>query len=109
LGPINGLAGPHVKHRGANVHIRNGDPVARTDTTNELGNLLVGCNEHPGDTSPGVRGGSHNLIIGRLHRYSSYRGLVAGHGNFDFSSVSGGVGRSAVGNAEQREACSRTS
>jgi hypothetical protein len=75
----NGLAGPHVIIHGANVHIQNGHIDATTTSKNGLGNLLIGYNEGPFD---GVeRGGSHNLIVGQQHRYSSSGGLVAGHAN----------------------------
>jgi hypothetical protein len=60
---------------GCNVHVRNGD--GSTDTTNGLGNLILGYNE-------GIlfkRGGSHNLVIGPNHSYTSYAGLVAGNQN----------------------------
>jgi hypothetical protein len=79
---------------GCNVQIRNG--LGRTDTTNGTGNLIVGYNESIGDT----RTGSHNLVVGQYHTYSSYGGLVAGFDNTisnPFASVSGGGNNTASG------------
>ena len=99
---------------GANLRIVNG--LGATDTTNGLGNLIVGYNEsriiaH----EPDVRTGSHNVVVGDRHNFSSFGGLVVGFfneisGNFasvsgghdstasgDFSSVSGGAFNTASG------------
>lgn len=96
---VNGLAGPQVIFEGVNVHIRNGD--AATNTTNGLGNLVVGYNEEPSVLNPGDRGGSHNLIVGPQHKYLSYGGFVAGQENTvsgNSASVSGGQNNIASGN-----------
>jgi hypothetical protein len=88
-GPINSLSGPHVILTGANLHIRNGTG-ATYPAINGVGNLVVGYNEAP--LSPS-RGGSHNLIVGPEHNYSSYGGFVAGYENIvigPYASVSGG-------------------
>jgi hypothetical protein len=97
---------------GINVQVVNGQGT--TDTLNGLGNLIVGYNEL-GNPSDDNRTGSHNIITGRANSFSSYGGLVAGHGNTvsqrwssvsggvyntasgTYSSVSGGYGRSATG------------
>jgi hypothetical protein len=52
---------------GANLRIVNG--LGATDTTNGLGNLIVGYHEERGfgDT----RTGSHNVVVGRQHNFSS--------------------------------------
>jgi hypothetical protein len=63
---------------GCNVHIWNG--TGQTNSINNRGNLIVGYNEDD-DGIPNNRGGSHNLIIGQEHTYSSYGGLVAGFSN----------------------------
>jgi len=81
-GEVDSLKGPHILYEGVNVHLRSGsgstdDGVRLTG----LGNLVVGYNEEPNDLDPGERDGSHNLIIGREHRFLSFGGLVAGHGN----------------------------
>lgn len=94
-GEINGLAGPHVLFEVANVHIRNG--LTATITTNGLGNLVVGYNEGNGFEN---RDGSHNLLVGRFHTYSSFGCFVAGHLNSvtgEESSVSGGLANVASG------------
>ncbi|HEV3050074.1 MAG TPA: hypothetical protein VGX50_07190, partial [Longimicrobium sp.] len=61
---------------GVNVHIRNG--TNRTDSANGVGNLIVGYHElrpnNPDGSNPNVRTGSHNLIVGYRHNYSSFGG-----------------------------------
>src|SRR3989338_7051172 len=102
--PINGLAGPNFIFEGCNVHVRSGS--GSTDdggALTGLGNLVVGYNEPrlprqgPDETE---RTGSHNLIVGREHKYPSFGGLVAGRGNTvsgQSSSVSGGSFNTASG------------
>jgi hypothetical protein len=92
---------------GANLRIVNG--LGTTDTANELGNLIVGYNEsREGSmeclTAPtscqDTRTGSHNIVVGRLHNFSSFGGLVAGRFNEisgQFTSVSGGSFNTASG------------
>jgi hypothetical protein len=93
---------------GVNVHIRNGlgetdgvedgSPISNPGVTNGLGNLIVGYNE--ARISLSDKTGSHNLIIGPNHNYSSYGGLVAGRQNTIsgiFSTVSGGSFNRASG------------
>ena len=100
-GEINGLAGPHVIFTGANLHIRSGS--GSTDdggSLTGLGNLVVGYNEDQ-IIMPFGRGGSHNLVVGLEHEYSSYGGFVAGKSNDVTSasaSVSGGERNIASGN-----------
>ena len=94
-GKINNLEGPHIIFFGANVHIQNGEN--RTDTTNGLGNLIVGYNEM---FEAWNRNGSHNVVVGTDHRYSSFGGLVVGQSNGidgPYASVSGGSDNSASG------------
>lgn len=114
-GMINGLKGPHFIIEGCNVHIRSGSGA--TEDSGELkgrGNLIIGYNEQPNAVVYG-RFGSHNLVIGKKHEYSSFGGLVAGTNNAttgpastvsgggynvasgDFSSVSGGQLNTATG------------
>ena len=100
-GTLNGLAGPHILITGANVHVRDGSGDTE-GLVNGKGNLIVGYNE--ANTAPSddtlSRGGSHNLVVGRLHQYPNFGGLVAGRDNnitgFD-ASVSGGVSNTASG------------
>ncbi|MCC2667687.1 MAG: hypothetical protein K0Q72_158 [Armatimonadetes bacterium] len=103
---------------GANLHIRsgagqtNGVRVDPLDTNRGLGNLIIGYDEV--DRGEGKKG-SHNLVIGLGHAYTSTAGLVAGHSNAilrpnasvtggylntasgDFSHVSGGFSSLAEG------------
>ncbi|MDA2921373.1 hypothetical protein MYX76_18090 [Desulfobacterota bacterium AH_259_B03_O07] len=118
-GTINGLMGPHFILEGVNVHIRSGSgctddgtfipcppsEVLSTEPLLGLGNLVVGYNEDNVfliRTIPDVndRTGSHNLIIGAEHSYSSFSGFVAGFDNTisdDAASVSGGAFNTASG------------
>jgi hypothetical protein len=103
LNEINGLAGPHVIFDGVNVHIRSGSG----DTSDALspiglGNLIIGYNEETPfpTTPPTLRTGSHNLVVGSEHGYTSYGGFVAGFRNNitgAASSVSGGTVNTASG------------
>ena len=83
---------------GMNLQVVNGK--GSTDTTNGLGNVIIGYNEKRSQAPSGYRNGSHYLIIGPKHSYMSYGGIVAGYGNTaagTYASVSGGAGNSAVG------------
>ena len=97
-GTIDDLAGPHIIFTGANVHIRSGSGYT-DDAPNGLGNLIVGYNENPWTYA---RTGSHNMVIGPEHGYSSYGGFVAGVRNrisgVD-SSVSGGLSKTVTANS----------
>jgi len=113
---INNLAGPHWIIEGANVHVRSGSggtsdgcgPRApdfpNCESLTGLGNLLVGYNElltpRPPPGGGDRRTGSHNLVIGRRHQYTSYGGFVAGDHNMLLGaavSVSGGASNVAIG------------
>ena len=91
---ISGQAVDDVVFSGCNVHVQNGQ--GSTDSSNGVGNLIIGYNES-GTGSP-ARGGSHNVVIGPRHSYSSYGGLVAGFRNTVsgvYASVSGGSDNTA--------------
>src|SRR5262245_4680740 len=78
--------GTTLQFTGINVQIVSGSGLT-DNPVNGKGNLIVGYNE--GSTGTG----SHNLVVGKGHTYSSYGGFVAGHGNTvnaPFASVSGG-------------------
>src|SRR5262249_3635028 len=60
---------------GCNVHIQNG--TGSTSSLNSLGNLIIGYNKN----QVSQRSGSHNLIVGDLHEYTSYGGVVTGTEN----------------------------
>jgi len=93
--------GSDVFFDGCNIHIRSG--AGSTDAAvNGLGNLIIGYNENISDSAgqPRVRTGSHNVVVGRDHAYSSYAGLVAGGHNSitaPGASVTGGEGNTASG------------
>ena len=113
---INSLAGPHVIIEGANVHVRSGsggssdacdfrDPdFPNCESLTGLGNLIIGYNEKHrfgGRPEPEeVRTGSHNLVVGKHHTYSSFGGFVAGKRNAvtaNSASVCGGINGEASG------------
>ena len=112
-----------VQFRGVNVQIVNGQGT--TSTTNGVGNLIIGYNEDAGnargtctvsihgvsDTFEPVcindggtftrsLGGSHNVVIGVGHGYSSFGGMVVGQDNLvtgTFAVVSSGENNTASG------------
>ena len=88
--------GNDVIFEGCNIHIRS--RAGMTDApVNGLGNLIVGYNEPDGTDD---RTGSHNLVVGRHHSYSSHGGFVAGENNRvsgASASISGGWGNFASG------------
>ena len=105
LQTVNGQ--PTVRVSGANLQVVNG--TGTTESVNGVGNLIVGYDESSGSfTRTGVlyevsgasKAGSHNLVVGSAHAYSSYGGLLAGWGNSVdgfYSAVTGGVLNSASG------------
>jgi hypothetical protein len=101
--------GDEVIIQGANLHIVNGlgstncadndpgEPIP--NCPNGLGNLIVGYNEPRDGDAPTVRTGSHNVVVGRGHNFSSFGGLVVGSTNEisgAFASVSGGNDNKAL-------------
>jgi hypothetical protein len=91
-------AGDDITFSGVNVYVVNGTGTTY-GTVNGLGNLIVGYNELRGTDDD--RTGSHNIVVGREHNYSSYGGLVAGYHNTIsgyYASVSGGYGNTASSN-----------
>lgn len=80
--------------QGCNVHVRNGGLA--TGVTNGRGNLVVGYNAAFGDDSS-QRTGSHNVIVGDYHRWTSYSSIAAGHGH-----TIGGLCAAAVGGTFER-------
>jgi hypothetical protein len=88
--------GNDVIFEGCNVHVRSGSG-STNGTVNGLGNLIIGYSETFG---PVDRSGSHNLVVGRYHSYSSWGGFVAGELNSvsaPAASVSGGFQNTASG------------
>jgi hypothetical protein len=89
---------PEVVITGANLRLVNG--LRGTATTNGLGNLLVGYNERREGAN--VRTGSHNVVVGQGHNFSSFGGLVVGRQNEisgAFAAVSGGFDNTASASA----------
>ncbi len=91
-----------------NVNVRSGQgntwgstgTADASDTPNGLGNLIVGYNELPFSIPETAHTGSHNLVVGPHHRYTSFGGLVAGRQNTSsniWASVSGGYANTAAG------------
>jgi hypothetical protein len=91
--------GNEVFIKGANLHIVNGlgstdcflEGIPIPDCPNGLGNLIVGYNEPRADVD--FRTGSHNVVVGPEHNFSSFGGLVVGvHNEISSESavVSGG-------------------
>ncbi len=98
-GVINRLKGPHVIFSGVNLHVRNG--MGQTGSVNGLGNLIVDYNETMVVVPRRDRSGSHNLVIGPEHSFSSYGGLIAGYWNAvsgRYATVSGGAYNTASAN-----------
>jgi hypothetical protein len=87
---------PTMVFTGVNVQIVSGSG-ATDGTVNGTGNLIIGYNATT--TSP-TQTGSHNLVVGDEHTFSSFGGLVAGFENAitgQWASVSGGTGNTASG------------
>ena len=90
---------PEVVITGANLRIVNG--LRGTATANGVGNLVVGYNE-PRDDGDNERTGSHNVVVGLGHNFSSFGGLVVGRHNAirgAFAAVSGGFDNTASGDS----------
>jgi hypothetical protein len=89
---------PTIRFSGVNVQVVDGQDQTSDGATNGRGNLMIGWNENSGGN---IRSGSHNLVIGPSHSYTSYGGLVAGYANTisgPSASVSGGLGNIAAAN-----------
>lgn len=98
-----------IRFEGVNLQIVNG--LGETDgvpdgfntepgVVNGTGNLIIGYNEPRFIGGSSEKTGSHNLVLGEEHSYSSFGGLVAGFRNTISArgaSVSGGAGNTASG------------
>lgn len=81
---------PTVRFTGVNVQLVDGSGDT-TGVTNGRGNLIIGYNEDAGEDE--LRGGSHNIVVGTEHTYTSYAGVVFGSDNNlkgGYSSITGG-------------------
>ena len=67
-------SGNTLQFSGMNLQLVNG--VGGTETTNGLGNLIIGYNE-----GPRIQTGSHNLVLGEGATFTSYGGLIGGDNN----------------------------
>ena len=91
-----------IRITAANLQIING--LGTTQTTNGVGNLIVGYQENrtSSDWNPeNNRTGSHNIVVGKKNNYSRFGGIVAGELNTisgNYSSVSGGT-KNTAGNS----------
>jgi hypothetical protein len=101
--PENGVIGPNITFKGANIHIVSGSGATNDNggRLTGLGNLIIGYDE-PQPNVAVNRGGPHNLVIGRFHTFTSsaFGGLVAGETNTisaGAASVSGGEFNAAFG------------
>jgi hypothetical protein len=72
-------SGNEITISGANLNIVNG--MGGTETTNSLGNLVIGYNESRGPEESDIRTGSHMLVIGKWNDFSSFGGIVSGSYN----------------------------
>ena len=72
-------SGNEITISGANLNIVNG--MGNTETTNSLGNLVIGYNELRGPGYTDTRTGSHMLVIGKWNNFSSFGGIVTGSYN----------------------------
>jgi hypothetical protein len=89
------VVGTEFQIIGTNVSILDGSGA--TESKTGLGNLIVGYNENGSNGDDQT--GTHNLVVGRGHHYSSFGGLVAGEANSitgRFNSISGGTGNSTA-------------
>ena len=80
---------------GANLQVVSGSGET-AEATNGTGNIIIGYDEDSGND----KSGSHNLVVGFGHTYSSYGGIVVGYNNSItgvYSSVSGGNYNTAEG------------
>lgn len=91
------IEGDNVIFEGCNVIVRSGSG-STNGTPNGLGNLIIGYDENDGSDE---KTGSHNLVIGQNHTYTSFGALIAGFNNKvsgQNSTVSGGHQNRAEGN-----------
>ena len=80
---------------GANLQVVSGSG-ATDGEVNGIGNIIIGYDEEDDND----KSGSHNLVVGNHHTYSSYGGIVVGSNNNitgSYASVTGGYGNTASG------------
>ena len=82
-GDLKGVTGPHVIFHDANLHVQDGfGTTAEASAPTGRGNLILGYNEMPVPApSSGYRTGSHNLVVGHAHVFTSTGGAIFGNNN----------------------------
>ena len=86
---------------GANFQVNSGTGATH-GAVNGLGNIIIGYNEDENydnsseggtpDPTPDVKTGSHNLIVGAGHYYTSFGGIIAGYDNKSTAKYTGALG-----------------
>jgi hypothetical protein len=105
---------PTIQVTGANVQIING--MGHSDTTNGAGNLVIGydescdvepipepeCKPPAPPVNPKLQTGSHNIVVGDIHTYTSWGSIIGGKGGKANGpgAIMGGVGNRATANTE---------
>lgn len=94
---------PTVRFNSVNVQVVDGSgtTVCAGGSCNGRGNLIIGYNEDTGQGGDALRTGSHNVVSGVDHSYSSWSGVVFGQQNSVLSpasTVTGGTQNTANGN-----------
>jgi hypothetical protein len=91
--------GPNIVFHGANVHITNGslnttgvNGSLNTLGANGLGNLFIGYDLLPQTTNTPQRGGSHNLVLGDGHQFTSTGCILSGWENEVYAANSEAIG-----------------
>lgn len=74
---------------GCNVHVRDG--TGGSDSTSGMGNLVIGYDEGSGGKT-----GTHNLVVGPNHRYTSWGGVVFGRDNRTTAPSASALGGSGI-------------
>jgi hypothetical protein len=99
-----GTWAPTLRLSGVNLQIVDGSGSTGEPNEPGVGNLIVGYNEYP-RYRPRLfeRTGSHTVVIGDHHSWTSYGGFVAGYQNA-VSAPSATVTGGAVNRATEREA-----
>src|SRR5262249_55545936 len=87
--------------KGCNLHVQSGGGATRAEVTGWANRIIANNDTFPGTN---VRPGSHNLVIGQNHPYTSFGGLLAGTSN----SVTGPAG-SVTGGSENTSGGIQTS
>ena len=88
---------------GTNLHVRNA--LGGTANTDGRGNLIVGFAEHGISTRP--RGGSHNLVVGQYHGWSTdaHSGLLVGRSNLISAPSTTAIGEGNKATADYASVC----